>query len=242
MRTSNKILAITLITGLLIITGIHLALYAKYKNKEFVTMKYLHEERYNSFLLPGVQSVSLSGLQNVTIIPSDTAKLEIEKNGPRKLVHEFINGILTIKGDTTIISNTGVAEKQRSWQNVVIYLPANQVVKSDDCEITFHGATDSLKAPSVTAEMNNTTLQFGRGEYNNNVPVNYFNKILLTKYSHGSLNVSQSVLVKEMNADMDSSSFEDNDAFFGGIVINADSSTTIKQSGRNIAKTKFTLK
>jgi hypothetical protein len=242
MRTSNKILAATFIAVLLIITGIHLALYAKYKNHDFITMKNIHEERYDSFPLSGIQSVSLSGLQRVTIISSDTAKLEIEKGGDRKLIYAFKNGILTIKGDTTITTSTGSSEKIRGWQDVIIYLPINQIVKSDDCEITFRGSADSSKAPSVTGEMNNTTLQFGTGEYNNNVPTSYFNTILLTKYSHGSFNVSQSVIIKEMNVNMEASSFEDNDASFEGIIINADKSSTLKQSGRNIAKTKFTLK
>lgn len=242
MRTSNKILAGTLVAVLLIITGIHLALYAKYRNKDFVTMKYLHEERYESFPLTAIQSLSLSGLQHVTIIPADTAKLEIEKSSGRKLFHEFKDGLLTIKGDTTIDNGNGTREKLRSWQDVIIYLPANQIIKSNDCDLTFHGSADSTKAPTVTGEMNNTTLQFGIGDYNSNVPKSYFNKISLTKYSHGSFNLSQSVVVKEMSVDMDASSFEDNDASFDSIVINADGSSTIKQSGRNIAKTKFTLK
>jgi hypothetical protein len=242
MRTSNKILAATFIATLLIITGIHFALYAKYRNHDFITMKNLHEERYDSYSLTGIQSVSLIGLQNVTIKLSDSAKVEIEKEGDRKPVQNFANGVLTIKGDTTITGNSGTTERLRSWRNVIIYLPMNQDIKSDDCEITIYGGADSLHAPSVTADMNNTTLQFGVGEYNGNVPASFFNKILLTKYSHGSFNVSQSVIVKEMSVTMDSSGFEDNNASFEGIIINADSSSTFKLSGRNIAKTKFTLK
>ncbi|MBS1611086.1 MAG: hypothetical protein JSS70_20500 [Bacteroidetes bacterium] len=242
MRTSNKILAGTLIVVLLILTGIHLALYAKYKNNDFITIKDLHEEQYDSYSLKGIQTVSLSGLQNVIIRSSDTARVEIEKGGDRKLVQSFANGILTIKGDTTIVGNSGATERLRSWRSVIIYLPLNQDIKSDDCEITIQGGPDSSKAPSITGEMNSTTLHFNTRDYNNTTSANYFNKVLLTKYSHGSLTISQSVVIKEANINMDSSSFEDNDASLGGININADSSSTLKLSGRNIAKTKFTLK
>ena len=242
MRTSNKILAGTFIAILLIITGIHLGLYAKYKSNDFVTMKYLHEERFDSYPLKGIESVSLSGLQNVTIIPSDTARVEIEKNGDRILVHDFASGVLTIKGDTTITNNNGMAERIRSWRNVIIYLPLHQDIKSDDCEITIKGGLDSLKAPSVSASMNETTLHVGFGQRSDNISGNYFNKLSITKYSHGNFDMSEYAVVRDISMDLTSSGFEDNNASFGSITVNADSSSTVKLNGRNIAKTKFTLK
>ena len=242
MRTSNKILAGTFIIVLLIITGIHLALYAKYKSNDFITMKYLHEERYESYPLKEIRTVSLTGLQNVTIIPSDTARVEIEKNGERRLVHEFTNGVLIIKGDTTITNNTGTPERIRSWRSVIIYLPANQAIKSDDCELTIRGTKDSTKLFSINAEMNTTELHLGELNMSESAHGDYFSRISISKSVGGSVDISQNAVVKEMNIDIETGNFEDNNAALGVINMVADSTSTIKLSGKNIAKTKFTIK
>ncbi|MGC4036658.1 MAG: hypothetical protein QM764_11900 [Chitinophagaceae bacterium] len=241
MRTSNKILLGTFIVILFIITSVHLAIYAKYKSNSFTTGQVLHEERYDSKSLAGVQSVSLSGLQNVTIIPSDTPHTEIAKSGDRILSYEFANGVLTIKGDTTIMENNR-EERLKSWRDVILYLPFTQNIKADNCEITIKGGLDSAKAPSITASMNETTLHLGFWQKSDHEAGNYFNTISFTKYSHGNLDVSENASVKEMDLDMEQSGFEDNNASFQKISLNADSHSTLKLNAQNLSKAKFTLK
>jgi hypothetical protein len=241
MRTSNKILAGTLLLILFIITGIHVALYAKYKSNDFTTMKNLHEERYDSYDLKGVQSVSITGIQNVIIISADTARVEIEKSsGDTKLHHEFVNGVFTIKGDTVLMENNGSANRINNYRDVVLYLPKTQIVKSAYCGLTIRGSEDSSNSSSWVLDLKDTELHLG-----DRLPQgsrSAFDKISITNASGGSIDVFNDARIKEFGLNMESSGFDDGSADFGTISINADSSSVIKISGKNILKTKFTIR
>jgi len=242
MRTSNKILGGTLLIILLILTAIHAALYAKYKQNNFVTLKHLHTERYDSYDLKGIQSVSITGFQNVTVIPADTARMEIEKSGTDKLRYEFSNGALVMKGDTLIMGNNNNPDRIRSYRNVILYLPRTQVIKSELCGLTIQGAKDSSTVSSLVLDLTDTELHLGNENRDDNSTGNVFDKISVTKSKGGSIEIAGAVVAKELNLDIESSNFDDGSSAIGALSVHADSSSVIKLSGKNIAKAKFTLK
>ncbi len=242
MRTSNKILGGTLLIILLIITAIHAALYAKYKQNNFTTLKHLHNERYDSYDLKGIESVSITGFQNVTVIPADTARMEIEKNGNDKIHYEFSNGALVIKGDTLIMRDNSNPDRISSYRDVILYLPHTQVIKSNFCGLTIQGSKDSSSASSLVFDLTDTQLHLGNENRQDNLTGNVFDKISVTKSRGGSIEMAGAVVVKELSLDVDSSDFDDGSAAIGTLFVNADSSSVIRLSGKNIVKAKFTLK
>jgi hypothetical protein len=242
MRTSNKILCGTLLIILLILTAIHAALYAKYKQNNFVTLKHLHNERYDSYDLKGIQSVSITGFQNVTVIPADTARMEIEKSGADKLQYEFSNGALVMKGDTLIMRNNSNPDRISNYRNVILYLPHTQVIKSDDCGLTIQGTKDSSNTSSLVLDLTDTELHLGNENREDNSTGNIFDKISVTRSKGGAIEIAGTVVVKELNLDIESSNFNDGNAAIGTLSVHADSSSVIKLSGKNIVKAKFTLK
>lgn len=242
MRTSNRILGGTLLIILLALTAIHAALYAKYRQKNFVTLQHLHNERYDSYNLKGILSVSITGFQNVTIIPADTARMEIEKSGNGELHYEFSNGALGIKGDTLIMRNNSNPDRIKSYRNVILYLPRTQVIKSDGCGLTIQGTRDSTTASSIVLDLTDTELHLGNGKRPDNSSDNVFDKISITKSDRGSIEIAGDVIIKELSLDVDSSNFDDGSAAIGILSVYADSASVIKLSGKNITKAKFTLK
>ncbi|MES1216608.1 MAG: DUF2807 domain-containing protein [Bacteroidota bacterium] len=243
MRTSNKILLGTFLAILFIITAIHAAIFSKYKSKSFVSMETLHYERYNTYDIKGVESVLISGLQNVTIIPADTAKVEIEKNdnGNNKVRYQFDNGVLTIKGDTTYARNGNEPERVRSYQDVIIYLPQVKSIKSDFCELTINGGKPSNISP-LAMELQQTSLNLGGWNRENDTSAIRFDNIDITKSNESSIDVSGKIIVKQLSMNLENSNFEDGGLNCDSLFINADNSSTIKINGKNLAKTKFSVK
>ena len=239
MKTSNKILLGTLILVLVIITAIHAAIYAKYKSKDFVTMKVLHEERYNTYKLSGVRSLELNGLQNVKIIPSDTAKLEVQKAGGREVNHTIVNGVLSLSGDTLMERVNSNLDRERNYRDVIIYLPGIENIKAASCNIRIKGSKDAASALSLSFDLANSEVNFSFDERDNTHDVNHFNKITVAKASHSLIELEANAIIKEMNLRMDTSRFEDGGAQVDSISIHADDASTVQLSGKNISKTKF---
>lgn len=241
MKTSNKILLGTFLLVLVIITAIHAAIYAKYKRNDFITMQVLHDERYASYTLSNVQALSLISLGNVKIVPSDTAKLEIEKDGGKELRHDIVNGVLTIKGDSVVDHWSNSFDRVRNSREVIIYLPRIQHIQAEFSELDIQGVKDSLKALSFSLDIANTDVHFSGNYEENKHSVNSFDQITVTKASHSTVNFSDNTFVKALNLALDSTEFEDGGADFNSISINSDSKSSVKLSGKNIKKTKFIL-
>jgi len=241
MRTSNKILLGVFLLILVILTAINGAIYAKYKSNDFTTSARLHEERYNRYNIDGVQSVSLTGLDHVTIIPSDSVKLEIEKSGNRKVNYTFTNGELVIKGDTIITYKDGTTSRERTYEDIIIYLPYVQNIKADYCTIFIRGAKDTARSTEVRAALADTELQMGETEREDTLS-NNFSSIVLSKVRGGTVSISNRAHVGNFEMNLESGSFTDGGASFDSLFVSADDNSSVSLTGRNISKTKFNAK
>ena len=242
MRTSNKILIGTFLSMLIILTAIHGAIYAKYKNNKFITSARLHEERYDSYKIDGVLSVSLTGLDHVTVIPSDTARFEIEKEQGAKPLHTFSNGVLAVKGDTMITYKDGTTSRERNYRDIILYLPYTQQIKSDFCNLSVKGARDTSKTLSIQFELNGTELQLGYTDSEDKTATGNFRNIIVSKANGGLVEISKNAFINKMELTLQSGRFEDGGATFDSLSVSADDNSSISITGKNISKTKFISK
>src|SRR5262245_10242332 len=118
MKKSNKILLGGFLTVILIITGIHIALFAKYKNGNY-TIYPRQEEIIDSSRLEfqGIKTVRISNVFSATILLADRAQM--------KKINEHIIRIEQ-KGDSLII--TGHFNNDAQAENrfpINITLPSN---------------------------------------------------------------------------------------------------------------------
>lgn len=232
----------TFLAMLIILTAIHGAIYAKYKNNTFITSARLHEERYDSYSIDGVQSVSLTGLNLVTVIPSDTARIEIEKQKGAKPLHLFANGVLTVKGDTMYTYKDGTTSRERNYRSIILYLPYTQQIKSDFCNLSVKGARDTSRALSIQFELEGTELQLGYTDSEEKAAPGYFRNIIVSKANGGLVEISNNAFINKMDLTLQSGRFEDGGATFDSLSVSADDNSSIAITGKNISKTKFISK
>src|SRR5690242_11915750 len=153
MRTSNKILLIFFLAPAFIITTLFAAIRIKYENGSISPAQNIREEGFEKHVLQDVSYVKISGLQNLRIIPSDTLKLEVEKN-PHGWVRYCLKGdTLLIKGDTMLHTSPNTSVRRRSGQYVRLFLPEDKEAVAYWSGVSLQGSDNPVNAPSYTLEL-----------------------------------------------------------------------------------------
>jgi hypothetical protein len=117
MKKSNKLLWGGFLTIILMITGIHIALYAKYKNGNYTIFHpkgKSEDERMQSF--PNVSFVIVRNVGGATVQLGDRAQVEKRREG-------FIQYIQ--KGDSLVITGRDSTDQQDGRRLVTFTLPYN---------------------------------------------------------------------------------------------------------------------
>ncbi|HVZ55585.1 MAG TPA: hypothetical protein VG870_02915 [Chitinophagaceae bacterium] len=243
MKTSNKILVGVLVFALAFLTAVHLVIYARYKAGRYVTSRHLREERFDSYPATGnLLLVSLAGLDNVTLVPSDTPRVEIEKGASGRPHLQFGDGVLSLRGDTLVSSPAGGMQRIKSYRQVVVYLPSGVPVQADFCGLTLMGSADSLHAPGNHSVKLNET-DFHIGWVNRDLPGgNYFDSLQVDPATRSSVDIYSGATLRSLTINLSAANLDDNQARIGRIYLQADTSSTIKLSGANLANTRFILK
>ena len=243
MRTSNKILLGSFITTTVILVGIHVSLYAKYKKGDFIDIVNENALRFNMQILPGVKYVSATGLGHFNIIASDTLKIETEKNHPSQLRVSVEGETLVITGDT-LISRNAFQDRQRTYSPVNLYLPSSVKVKIDFCEMELHGSPDSLSSKSYDFELTETSMMIGDDtpERNDNTPVLYWKQLDIKADKRSSIKLFRNVKISGMNLLMNESSIHDNNSDIGQLNLQTDDKSSINLSGATVKKLNLTPK
>jgi hypothetical protein len=236
MRTSNKILLGIFILPLLILTLIHVTLYAKYKSGRYIAMKNVQEDRFIRKTLKSVNNIAVYGLDNFRIIPSDTFKLEIEKNGSSHFRYTINGDSLVIHGDSTVIKAGEQDDIIRSYQQVNLYLPSNTTITADNSEVRLEGSKDSLHAAAYHFILTGS----GGFKVDENGPddstVKYFRALnIRSAYSSG-IELRPNTHVLDLELSLLESAFTDNGASIDKLIIDTDKISNITLQGDNLKK------
>lgn len=235
MKTSNKILLGTVVTAALILTAIHVALYAKYKRGDLVTVQQLHEERYDKHVMSGVTKINVSGLANFEVIPSDTLRLEIEKQDKKpEITFEQRGDSLIIKGGTIYTKTNGEVDKTRSYYSTILYLPSNTSLSINECEARIKGTADTLKAVAYTIEAWNSSLNFG--ETRNGKPNGSYFKSINAVADKSNVLFFNDVMIGNLSLSLVNGETEDQGMQVEIFSLNADSNSTVSLKGTNLKK------
>ncbi len=155
MRTSNKILLGGFVATILILVGIHVALYAKYKRGDTKDLRDLIGETVTQDL-GNIKIISITGLQECTIIAADTARLQMDKHWKGSFSFRINGDSLVVEGNKSIEE---YARGNRVGLPITLHLPSVELINMQYGGLTLLGA-DSAKATSQKIVLSNSTLQF----------------------------------------------------------------------------------
>jgi hypothetical protein len=147
MKKSNKLLLGAFLTVMLLITGIHIALFAKYKNGNYTIYhrEVKHEDdRMQKF--PGVSFVSVRNVRIATVLFGDTAA--VEKSNGNIIRYEQ-------RGDSLFITGHYYNNDQSDDRfQVNLTLPYNVSIETDSVSSISLQSKQFLKAKITTVPNN----------------------------------------------------------------------------------------
>jgi hypothetical protein len=234
MRTSNKILLAGFAAIVLIITGIHVALYAKIESGDLVVLRQaVQPPALEKHATPGVKHVLVAGLQECRVNYSDTAHIELTKNWKEHL--EW-----SVDGDSLIIGssgNTDYARGARVHVPVDLYLPADVTVHARYSNLLVRGSFDSSKAFSRSISGENSEILLVADD---RVIMPFYWKKLAVTSQEGVVHVAPNAEINEMEITLNNNSaFRDGGGNFGTLSVKIDSTSTLSLRQRSLEKVKI---
>jgi hypothetical protein len=175
------------------------------------------------------------GLNNFHIMPSDSLKIEIEKNEGGHLHYAIHGDSLIIHGDSAITRQGSDKDIERSYQAVNLYLPAMKTITADNSEITLQGSKDSTKAQSYHFLLGSDT-KLGVEENGDDSNYIYFSGFTVHASHSAGIEFNASARVLELQLTMIESAFSDNGASIDRLTIDADKQSSITLKGDNLKK------
>ena len=145
MKTSNKILLGTFLAVLIILLGVHISLYAKYKKGGFkIVGDDMWPTNMITYSLDDVKYVSVDNLENLVISQGDSSKLRYDKP-----IEGDANSLsVTKKHDTLFLSGKSEKNKNGRWYRPTsLSLAGLLPLKIANSKI--HVGTEPLKSNAV---------------------------------------------------------------------------------------------
>lgn len=238
MKTSNKILLGAFITCLLVLTAIHVALYAKIKSGDFTYIKDTPKENSKSQKLPAnVRYVSITGLSEVVIVPAESFSFSEPNTNHAALYYKITGDTLVLRPDS---SHIALSEIPQGGAPVLLQIPSGMHITGNYCALVFAGSTDTTNAPYINFDLYNSNLTIGEG--NGEQGGEHFKGLAIRAQHESALTFQNSSSVGELNVELANSTMEDDRAFFGKLFLSADDSSKVTLTVGNLKKLNLTPK
>jgi hypothetical protein len=249
MKKSNKLLLSAVLLPLVLLGIVHLNLYARYKAGNFISAKQLHAEQFERKELPSPVYLSVNGIGNITIVPSDTFAVEFDKvyiNEREKFLQKGLQGpdlhyyrkgdTLAITGqDTVSQDNQASIRAIQPFPGITLYCRRIKTMEFNDAHIFIKQAKGSiLTNPSLI--LKNSFCLLGDFEEDPDTSCCTYDSLRVQEIK-STLNLNQYVAIRELSVELDSFSIlNDGSAKIGNPVIRFNDQSTLNLKGANIRK------
>ena len=222
MKKSNKLLLGGFLAGLLLITAIHITLYAKYKNGDYTIYNpddNLTAQSLQTF--PNILFVSVRNVHGGTVNFSDVAGVE---KGEEENI-EYVQ-----KGDTLLITGRDSTVHQDFEYPVTFHLPYNATLLLSNSSLSFRTSKKMAKSnPVINLQRSNALFAGTEG------PLQFGHVKIIATDSSAVLFYGNTT-VDSLNVQLSNSSFEYEKGNLGGLSIITDSLSRISLQSKHLLK------
>ena len=229
MKKSNKILLGGFLTAVLLLTAVHIGLFAKYKNGAFTA--YNEEDDLQPMSLqsfPHIKFVSVKNVNNVRLSFADTARIE-------SMDKEWMEEIsLSQSGDTLHLTGPDVSKNPNTYYKPLsVFVPQGANVNAVNSSLSFHPYNKFKSIFPLSLHLNKSRIILEGQE----------SQLLLGDVTLFAQNESRvelrNVAIKNLNATLQRSSFEDAEGSIEQLNIVTDSTSQISLQTKHLLKAKF---
>ena len=226
MKKSNKLLLGGVLIGLLLITSIHITLYAKYKNGDYTIYNAADDQpSFPMQTFSHIKFVSVRNVPEATVRFSDVAQVEKNTNGDLQYVQN---------GDTLLITGRDSANQQGFRNYVVFNLPHNATLSLFNSNIFFEAGKKGT-AGNPVIYLNKSQVRFSEG----GSPM-LFNQLRLVASENSSAAFLGNTQINNLEVQLSNSSIEDVTGNIGGLSIVTDTLSRIALQTKHLLKATIT--
>jgi hypothetical protein len=238
MKTSNKILLGTLLTVLLILTGIHVAMYAKYKSGDFTVST--ASSNTDTVDIDPVNFVRITGMENIVIEPSSSFSMLKAKVMPANFKYLISGDTLVITGDTSSYKAGSERQFTRMSEQITLRLPAVEKISAENTSIWLNGTRDSASALNNRFDLAFSTLNLQQEFADSR---RYFGNLDVTAIGNSRIEMNDYLItIKSLSCTLINSVLEDAPhSILEKISVNFDDYSVIKLNGTNLKKLQTTF-
>jgi hypothetical protein len=238
MKTSNKILLTLFVSVVLILTALHVGLYARYKGGYIVTESSDMSERFKQYDLSNIQYISITGLEFCTIIPADTAKVEAWSEQDSRLLLRVVKDTLFVYGDS-LMQSQAYRDGRRTYQQVNLHLPEMKQINGSFCQLLVRGSGDSTQAPNYTIYLTEASLR--TPEIHGDRPVQQYYKTFNIRAGKSSrVEFDPHVSIGNLDIALEDAMMDDHEATIDSLLLTVDDKSRVILHGTNLKKINLT--
>lgn len=234
MRTSNKILLGTLIFTILILTAVHIALFAQYKSGNIEVIKDFRRNQFEEHVLNNVHYILMNDVEEMTVTPSDTLSLSIRKSDEDRVNYRVVGDTLLIQLD----SADKVAQ-ERDYLPLSLRVPQTIPVEARNSSLKFRGGFDSATAISQTFILKQSALAVDADE---RYPSQYWSRLIIQASEHSNIRLSFLSFIDSAAVTLSNSNLLDDGATFEKLNLVADDESRVQLLLKNLRKLNLTPK
>jgi len=221
MKKSNKLLLAGFLAVVLLITAIHISLYAKYKNGDYTIFHEADLSPQSMEPFPNILFVSMRNVSGATVKFSDVAGIEKFEESDIKYVR---------KGDTLLITGRHGIHDQDFDYPVEFHLPYN-------VRLSLHNSSLSFR-PGKTTVQNNPViyLQKSQAFFSGTEAPLQFTHVKVIAADSSAVLFHGNTQVNNLEVQLTNSSFEYGDGNFGQLSIITDSLSRLSLQLKHLLK------
>jgi len=221
MKKSDKLLLGGFLAGLLLLSAIHITLYAKYKTGNYT----LYNEQENMAAamqsFPNIMIVSVRNVHGATVRFGDVAAVE---KGDEDYLH-YVQ-----KGDTLLITGKTNPNVDNGWNDVDINLPRNVTLSAFNSSLFFRNSKNSTE-PNCAIQLQKSSITLSGTE----APFRLGNVNVVASDS-STVAFRGNMHVNDLDVKLSNSSIEYNDGAIGRLTIQTDSASRISLQAKHLVK------
>ena len=225
MKMSNKLLLGGFLTLILLVTGMHIALYAKYKNGHYTI--YQPGERDGQPAMKSFPNVSVITIRNVggaNIVFGDMLAVENDEDAPVHVLQQ---------GDSVVITGGNEDGRFAERNRVELILPHNVTLSVFNSEITFDKGKDNPRTnPNIFLYNSHATFAVSR------TPIQLGYVMMTSDNSIAAFRGNTQV--NHLEVQLKNSSLEYNEGDIGQLSIATDSASRLMLQSKHLLKAKIT--
>lgn len=222
MKKSNKLLVAGFLAVVLLISAIHITLYAKYKRGDYTiynSKEELAPQAMQSF--PNILVVSVRNVHNATAVFSDVAK--VEKEGEEDVRYDR-------KGDTLLITGKSDAIGGDFSPRIVFHLPYNSMLNVTNSSLSFEAEKTNVDNSPVIH------LQKSAVVFSGDASPLRFGNLKAVASDNSAIMFRGNTNVAHLETHLSNSAFEFMDGNLGELTIETDSVSRLSLQSKYLSK------